>query len=463
MPARPTPADSHREIPPGARASAMEFLEMQASRFPELAIASPRTEELEPREAALAHAICDLAIRRWPTLTHVLRRFVRQPFEDLEPAVVASLLAGSAQLLLMDRVPAWAAINESVEWIKARRGRGSAGLVNAVLRRVAELLTDDRAPIDPSECPRDAIWLEDATSRRLADAVLPSDRWKRWSVQCAVPEPLVARWRARFGDDATRALLLHALARPPITLNVEHADGAPDPRVVRACSSAHAVLDAEASGLAEILARHPRVWVQDQASAEPVRMLRDLSPAPGLVIDLCAGRGTKSRQLAHMFPRARIVATETDPARFADLQALARSIENLDARPMNDVLSSETSDRSVRGRADVVLLDVPCTNTGVLARRPEARYRFSKRQLDRLVDTQREILRGAMGLLAPAGHLLYATCSLEGEENVRQVEWAIEHLALRVVRVCHTMPLGAPGGDPCEYRDASFAALMTRA
>lgn len=462
MPAHRAPSDNPQDVSPGARACAMALLEAQASRFPDLAIASPRAEHLEPREAALAHAICDAAIRRWLTLAHVLRRFVRQRFEDLEPAVVAALLSGSAQLLLMERIPAWAAINESVEWIKARRGRGSAGLVNAVLRRVAQLLTDERAPIDPGDCPRDAIWLDDGASRRLTDPVLPSDRWKRWSVQCSVPEAIIARWRGAFGDEATRSLLLHALMRPPVMLNIEHMPDDPG-HVVRACDGLHAVPACDPPTLAEFLARHANVWVQDAASAEPVRMLRELSSIPRLVIDLCAGRGTKARQLAHMFPHARVVATEIDPDRFADLEALARRVENLRAEPMERVLPGGAGPAPLAGGADVLVVDVPCSNTGVLPRRAEARYRFSPRQVDRLVRTQREILERSLELLAPAGHVLYATCSLEPEENDRQVEWAVRHLGLRAVRARTIMPTGVPGGDPCAYRDGSFAALMTRA
>ncbi len=147
-----------------------------------------------------------------------------------------------------------------------------------------------------------------------------------------------------------------------------------------------------------------------------MRLAHDLRPSR--VLDLCAGRGTKSRQLALTWPDAQIVATDKDAVRFEELGRVASGFTNLTAVPFD----------RVAGPFDLVLLDVPCTNTGVLARRREARYRFSDEGLGELVALQREILRRGWTLTDTGGRLLYATCSNEPQEGEEQAKWAVSAL-----------------------------------
>jgi 16S rRNA (cytosine967-C5)-methyltransferase len=180
----------------------------------------------------------------------------------------------------------------------------------------------------------------------------------------------------------------------------------------------------------------------------------DLSPK--LIVDACAGQGTKTRQLAETFPDAQIVATDIDhPRRAALEQAFASG-------PHAERVTVIHHDRldEWAGKADLVLLDVPCSNTGVLARRVEARYRATEAVVTELQSLQRQIVANAVKLLAPGGAILYSTCSLDPRENEDMVEWATRWHGFESTRMHRRMPSGGPGEADTTYSDGSFAALL---
>jgi len=114
------------------------------------------------------------------------------------------------------------------------------------------------------------------------------------------------------------------------------------------------------------------------------------------------------------------------------------------------------------GRAELLMLDVPCSNTGVLARRVEARHRWSEANQKKLVELQRQIIADALPLLADSGYVLYCTCSIEQAENHQQIEWFIKWHDFDVTDEHQCRPAGLPGDPPTSYRDGSFAALLRR-
>ena len=425
-----------------------------AERFPDLLPAEPACDRLDPRDAALARALTDTTVRRWRTLAFLLNTRLRRPLNQAEPGVQAALLVGAAQLLLMDRVPDHAAINESVEWTKHAVRRHASGLVNAVLRAVVAL----RAERDPDLAPeaalarRDALPLADGASIRLAEPVLPEDPLERLAISVGLPRWLVDRWAARHGAAMAADLAIHTLVVAPVIVNAAHARS-PGALEGWPCHEAAGFLVApHDADLRAALSDRDDAWVQDPSSADPIASLPDL--APRVVIDVCAGQGTKTRQLAHRFPDARIIASDVDPARMAALKVLAVRLPNVETCPAADL-------PMVHGAAaDLVLLDVPCTNSGVLARRVEARHRCSQRQLDRLAGTQRQIIADSIRLLAPNAHLLYATCSIEPEECEAQARWTARWHALADHGVVARLPVGAPGDPPAAYRDGVSWVLM---
>lgn len=444
------------EPPTDARDAACRALADQADRFPALAIREPNTSRLDPRDAALAHTIYDQAIRRWLTLECVLNRFLRHPLRSADPRVQAALLAGAVQILLLDRVPAHAAIDQSVAWTKRALRPKPAGLVNAVLRRVAELRVggDDRQRAASWSDARDAIPLADGTALRLTEPVLPAEASRRLAIATSTPRALLLCWGARIDEARVRAIALGGIASPPTIVNTTWATRPlPDWLTPHTRNGFH-VAQSGGGALKPLLNERADLWVQDPASAVPITLAAAMTPA--LIVDVCAGRGTKTRQLAATFPGAQIIATDIDDDRRRDLaEVFARSdrVKVVDPAVLAD---------RVAARADLVVLDVPCSNTGVLRRRVEARYRASASQLERLVATQQQIMTGAMDLLRSQGRILYATCSLEQGENEKMGDWASQNLGLRVVASEMTWPAGLPGEGAERFSDGAFGLLMAR-
>lgn len=437
----------------------MEYLRAQAARFPHLDLDGPSTEGLSPRDAALAHTICDAVARRWITLRAVAQSFLKHPFDRAPTPTQAALLAGAAQLLLLDRIPPHAAVSESVAYTRVRSPR-TAPVVNAVLRGLTRALTPPDAPPAPSD-PRATIPRADGGVVTLSRAVFDQDPHECLAQASGCPAPLLASWRAQFGDEVTRRLAHHSLLHPPIVLNTAFARSPlPENLVPHDTPGCH-VYTGEGAGLRTLLTGRADLWVQDAASTAAVSLALQHAGDPlrhhgTLLVDLCAGQGTKTRHLAAAFPHAKILATDVDATRLGVLRGV------FDGHPRVSVVEADALDHAAARSAALVLLDVPCSNTGVLPRRPEAKYRCDEPQMTRLVNTQRSILRRGVSLLAPDGLLLYSTCSLEHAENEAQARWA-ESLDLRLVAEERVMPLGLPGDSPARYRDGAYAALLRQA
>ena len=354
------------------------------------------------------------------------------------------LLGGAAQLLFFDRLPARAVVHEAVELARAfttaRDREKSAGFVNAVLRSLDEAVqaappADDRpwSP-HPARLPIDrggsgATVLQ---SRPLWGDLLPNptNPVRHLAAACGLPRPLVRAMLDAHGPEAAATVCAASIRHPPIFV----ATGTAEP--IR-CEAAPAWLPAH-------LAEDPQRRVQDPASAVAVASTADLEPAS--VLDLCAGRGTKTRQLLAFHPDAEVFAWDPDPDRAADLARIP-GVELAEPEP--------------DARFDLVLLDAPCTNTGVLARRPEARHRWDAERLASLVALQREILERGASLVAPGGHLLYSTCSLDPAENGEQVAWLRAQPFGQRFEPLHER-LQLPGGVGDAYTDGSYHALLRR-
>ncbi len=448
---------SDLSTPLDARSAAIAVIIGHASRFPDLLPSEPETNGLEPRDAALAHAIQDAVVRRWLTLIAVLRPHLQQPFEGLEPRMKAILLCGAAQIVFLDRIPPHAAVSESVAWAKRRIRPGAGGLVNAVLRRVHESIIGECVWTD--QC--DQILRADGRALQLNRPVLPEEPIERLSVQVSCPVGLLRRWAGAVGARVFRKEAGPAVVSPPIVLNVGYTSEEV-PATSPHANAGHAVFDGSMAALRTMLANRDDVWVQDAASGHAIRRAsREIQPK--FIVDACAGRGTKTRQLAAAFPEALIVATDVDAARLKVLRSVFQNHDRVQVVAAKDLVLT------VAGKADLVLLDVPCSNSGVLARRPEAKYRFSKRQLRRLAEIQQQIIADAIPLLAPQGAILYSTCSLETEEDTAPLDWAEQWHGFTPRWTQLQWPDGGsiartdedPAG-PSQYFDGSFAALLTR-
>ncbi|MFT3685973.1 MAG: transcription antitermination factor NusB [Phycisphaerales bacterium] len=456
-------------VPTGdqARDAVFSHLARQVRRFPRLDLGGPDLPvSADPRDAALAHAIADAVARRWITLERLIAKKARKPLASIDAPVRAAMLAGAAQIILLDRIPAHAAVNHAVQWTKLNVNGGAAGFVNAVLHRLSEA-----AGPEPTTVPLPADWksarnlipLTSTTARPLTEDLLPEEDDKRTAVALGLPLALYSMLRDSIGEEAAINIGFAALANAPTIINVAHAKLPLDntEHLQPHDEQGHVVYTGPRTELARLLTRRPDIWAQDPASSHTLRYAAGLGLKPTRILDLCAGLGTKTRQLAAMFPEAKIVATDTDDHRLATLAALFHGSPQVRVVRPAEVQALVDAD----GPFDFILLDVPCSNTGVLARRPEARHRFTREAIEGLVEVQRKIITQAAGWLAPTGGtIVYATCSLDPRENGEQVTWAASTLGLTLRQEngkggVITLPLAEP---PTAHRDGAFVAALTR-
>ena len=426
---------------PDARSVVFSRLSRQLLRYPDLAIEPIRASDLSQREQAFAKALEIATLTRWRTLEAVLSSRVQRPWCDLEPKLRGALMGGAAQLLFMDRIPDHAAVGETVAWAKRAIRPGAGGMVNGVLRAVTRLRTETLPSDDPRASAwwdhRDVLPLESGEALLLAEPIFSDNTATRLGQQASLGDDLVLGWVGAKGWACAQQRAHHCLARPPIFV---HEPGHP----CRPWTGTH-------PELLELLESTPDARVQDQGSARVVESTRDLDPK--LIVDFCAGRGTKTKQLAELHPGAEILATDVNDDRLAGLRTTFEGHPRVHAVEPGGL-------RDVHGQVDLLVLDVPCSNTGVLPRRPQARYRFNDERRVSLSRLQKGIVSETVSLLAAGAHLLYATCSLEPGENEKIARWIEKRYEVDTITRAGMEPRGLPGESPETYADGGFHALF---
>ena len=426
--------------------------------------AMQRANPLPPLDASLAAELVLGVSRHRLTAEHLAARFYRGRFAGLRPTLRVILATAVYQLCWLDRIPDYAAVDEAVRQAK-RHGRGFASTVNAVLRKLIEHRGEivDR-PENPD--PRKWLSIDAGRGRVFTENIFPDPAKRPLDYLVAAtshPPYLVERWHRRFKPKLCRQVCDAGQRRAPLVLRPNTMRITPEQLVERLQASglhpcrlddSNAVLlrDVVPAGeLAEVQAG----LCQPQDSTSQLALKLCPPKAGELVVDLCAGVGTKSTQAAEMMNNSGVVvATDVDEGRLGRIPASAErlGLTIIRAAPIAqlDAFLPEL------GRApDLILVDAPCTNTGVLARRPEARYRASQRALTELTAVQAQLLRRAAELAGPRTRLVYATCSLEREENEDQV-----------TRLCADLPqwhiraqvFTLPDAD----RDGGFAASLEK-
>jgi 16S rRNA (cytosine967-C5)-methyltransferase len=363
---------------------------------------------LEPRDAALCAEIVYGTLRWQRNLDWRLAPHLRRPLSRLDPWVRMLLRLTAYQALFLDRVPAWAAVDEAVSLARLRaRTPGPAEFVNAVLRA---LLRSPRGPAPPAD--------------RVQAAALA------WSF----PDWLAARWVRHLGLETAERLMAAMDERPPTTMRTNTLRATREELLRRlrdeellasrptALAPEGVVVDRGAVGSWAAFADG---WCvpQDEASMLVARLLE---PRPGeVVIDACAAPGTKTTHLAQLMAnRGLLVAMDPQAAR---LKLLAAAAERLGVTIIESHLGTAgTLAPRWRARADRALVDAPCSNLGVLRRNPEVKWRRTEGDLPSLARRQREILTAVAAAVRGGGTLVYATCSLEPEENDQVVAAFLE-------------------------------------
>ena len=334
---------------------------------------------------------------------HLLSLHVHRGLDSLDPKVLEVLRLGAYQLLYMGSVPTYAAVSESVDHAADLSGKGAGGLVNAVLRRVAEA--------------GDALELFPDPATAGADYLASWGSHPRW---------LIDRWLARWPAEAVEALVTANNARRGLYLvPLEHTAAEALARLAEAGIAGTEVgfgtdcvqLEIGSSPVAALQAL-PRSIVQDPA-AHLVSKYADV-PAGTKVADLCAAPGGKAFAVAG---RAKFtLAADRSESRMRMIR------ENMDRTGLRLGCVVADARHPPILSAEVVLLDVPCTGTGTLARHPDARWRLTPSSVQELAALQEALLRAAAQIVPPGGLLVYSTCALEPEENEEQIDaFLIEH------------------------------------
>jgi 16S rRNA (cytosine967-C5)-methyltransferase len=362
-------------------------------------------------DAALATEIT-LGVLRWQRLLDfLLQRHLDRPLARLDPEVLLALRIGLYQMRFLDRIPVRAAVGESVELAKSARKRSAAPLVNAVLRSVAP---------------------EAKLAGTKLESLLPVDApaAERMGISYSHPSWLVERWLARFGSERTAALL-EANNRPPRLCCVV-LDPQEKPAIngslqrqgfqVLAGRWLDSVISLSGGNPAESKAfREGKISLQDEASQMVARLVD--ARAGDVVLDLCAAPGGKAGILARSVASdGCVIAGDVHEHR---LRAAREQLARTGTTGVSWLALDATQSLPFAGTFQRILLDAPCTGTGTLARNPEIKWRLRPEDLDSAHRRQSAMLAQALAKLGRGGRLVYATCSLEPEENEQVVREVI--------------------------------------
>ncbi len=367
--------------------------------------------QAERREKDFCSELVYGVLRHLLKIDYLLGRLLSRPLDSLKTPVKNILRIALYQLLFLPQTPEHAVVHTAVTEIKNTKYSGLAGLVNGVLRNYLRM--------------RNKIAMPDPETEPV----------KYLSYEYSHPGWLVERWLNRFGPEITERILKTNNEQPPLTVRINQhlaniaefkkeltAQGIPwFPG--RFLEEAITLKDlpcplAELSQLQE-----GKIFVQDESSMLVARLMKPRSGET--IIDLCAAPGGKSTHLAELADdHCRIISIDDHPHKIELIRENATRLKLESIKPvLGDARMVFAGDDRI---ADAVLVDAPCSGTGVLRRRIDARYRRRPEDIKALAALQREILEQAARLVRPGGRLVYSTCTLEPEENQEQIKGFIE-------------------------------------
>jgi 16S rRNA (cytosine967-C5)-methyltransferase len=401
-----------RRRPEQARAAALDVLEGVESRGGSSNVLLAETHVRDERERHLTTTLVYGVLRRKRTLDRLIETTSARPLSEIDLTTLLALRLALFQILFLTRVPPAAAVHEAVSLLRARRGRGAAAFANGVLRAACRLLEGGLEPR--------ALLAEESSDAALFLAEKHS-----------FPTFLVERYLERFGREECESLLDTLNTPAPTVLRLGHGQGS-----AGAVESLRTRLQEE--GVATIPSpllptalrvvrgapqrtrafRDGLVYIQDEAAQIVALLLLPIDPAGGL-LDLCAAPGGKLLAAAETSPPGtRIVAADVSVARLRLLEDNAR---RLGVTGILEVVM-DAARPSLRTGFGRVLLDAPCTGTGVIRRHPEIRWRRSLEDIQASAKAQGRALRAAVDLVSATGRLVYSVCSLEPEEGPQRIE-----------------------------------------
>jgi 16S rRNA (cytosine967-C5)-methyltransferase len=397
-------------------------------------------------------------------IDNLIEKVSAVPVGRISGKILNILRVGVYELVYCPQAAEYAIVDEAVDYSKRVADAKQAGFVNAVLRQVLRHIRGRQKPIEQSRL-RETIPQTPDTGCEFDFEILPDrDKSPCEYLACAfsLPDWLVQNWLDEYGREQTENICFAGNRRPSVYLR-------PNPLKTTAGELAERLRAAEVECEIEpesqmIKLTSPKAitslpgfndglfTVQDLAAAEVVRALK---PKPDwTILDLCAAPGTKTTQLAEATGgRAKIVATDIDSGR---LKKVKENIARLGLAGC--ITTVKYNDVEKQGGFDCVLVDAPCSNTGVLARRPEVRHRITKSDVKKLAKTQMTLLSKAAGMLKPKGIFCYSTCSIQPEEDGLLMRRFIkENPSFKI----ESENLILPSADKFD-RDGSYSSVIIR-
>jgi len=395
--------------------------------------------KLSPQDAALATELV-LGVLRWRRLLDfILARQLKKPkrsaaapvtpeseIERLDLPVAIALRMGLYQLRFLERIPARAAVNESVELVKRARKSSAASLVNALLRQCAEkraVETPARSLSEQQVAVTNSSPVLNDLSLQVKEFLAPDALIaERLAVLHSHPTWIVERWLAHFGEQHTLALLDANNRAPRLSCAIHDLDHRKQildelAETGLAVEPGALLKDAFVVSGGSVTATGPfrrgAISIQDEASQSIPQLLGVRSG--DRVLDLCAAPGGKTPALARAAGATGIVIAADRHAH--RLRAMRKQFERLHLAGVQSVELDAEKPLPFPAHFERILVDTPCSGTGTLARHPEIRWRLRPEQLAEFHRLQVAILRSALEALAPGGRIVYSTCSLEPKEN----------------------------------------------
>lgn len=406
----------------------------QESAYANLALnaAFERKHQMSERDRAFATFLVQGVLRHRGELDEAIRPFLKRPMDKLAASLRNVLRLGVFQLLHATDIPPSAVLNTSAEVAKLMGHAGNASVTTAVLRNFLRQLDEQRARAGSQ-----------SSAATTGAPVLPETNAPVGNEQLAarygVSEWLVNKWKNTFGEEECMKLLAYSQSVPPLTLRVctasitaeglseilagkgikvRRGNLVPDCLVVEDRKAVRGPME-KLPGFNEGL-----FIVQDEAAAF-VSEVVDAKPGE-TIVDLCAAPGGKTVHLAErMENKGRVIAVDVHANRLNMLKATRSrlGLTNIEIKVADGV------DFMPDREANKVLVDAPCTGTGVINRRTDLRFRREAPQLSDLVALQRKLLEQSAKMIAPGGELVYSTCSIEPEENEQNIAWFLAHHA----------------------------------
>ena len=380
-----------------------------------------RVHQLSSQDRAFAVDVTAGIVRRRLSLDAMIESQVSRPKEQVETDLWRLLQFGAYQLAFAQTAE-HAAVDTSVELAKQLGKPRWAGFVNGVLRNIARLLSDESV----TSAAQNAMPVPGGKYRVLNSPILPHPELQRveyFSKAFSLPDVLATRWVKRFDLHRLTEIAFHSLTPPRLTLRVNSLKTSASElhKLFRdeqvefvAGETPDAITLTKSTRVVGLPGYEAGLWSVQDSSAMQAAVMLDPQPDEQ-ILDLCSAPGGKTCHLAELSGnKAHITACDVSQAK---LDRVRQNADRLGLENIQLVEVLKNSSDVPAGPFDAALVDVPCSNTGVLSRRPEARWRFREAELPELTELQSRLLMTAFDRLKPGGRLVYSTCSIEPEET----------------------------------------------